>query len=94
MLPVTFELHDMLEKVRSGNLVVIYPDPVFGPQVRRIGDDGRPIHPNTPVYAVPNLQYAAALIAAKHKLDEGDEKGAYALLATEIADETRHLQSH
>jgi hypothetical protein len=45
------------------------------------------------VYELPGEEEAAALVAAKQFVGEGDDRGAYACLAT-VADETKWAGAH
>jgi hypothetical protein len=86
-IPITFELRELIARLKAGVFLVGWYDPVRGLQVMPIGDR-RAVRPDTMVYQVPGEDEVAVLMAAKMLLDEGNENGAYACLV-EIAEEHR-----
>jgi hypothetical protein len=86
---ITYELGDLLAKLKAADVFLVgWFDPRRGLQVWPIGDE-RAIRADTVVYEVPGEREVAALMAAKMMLDEGNDEGAYACLAEEMANENR-----
>jgi hypothetical protein len=85
---VQFKLLDLVEHLRNVDVLVLaYFDPMRNAmQVVPIGDE-RAIRPDTMVYQVPGQYEVAAYMAAKQMLNEGNDDGAIAALAS-VADET------
>jgi hypothetical protein len=92
-IPMTFELREIIAKLKTSVMLVSYFDPTRGGRVMFPIGDLSALRPDATVYELPGGEEAAALVAARKFLDEGDERGAFACLAT-IADETKRAQAH
>jgi hypothetical protein len=92
-VPMTFELRAIIAKLKTGVMLVSYFDAERGGRVVFPIGDLSALRPDATVYALPGAEEAAALVAAKRFVDEGDDDRAYACLAT-IADETKRAKAH
>jgi hypothetical protein len=91
-LPMTFELREIIARLKTVMLVSYLSARRGGRVVFPIGDLSA-LRPDATVYELPGEKEAAALVAARQFIDEGDEDRAYACLGT-IADETKLARAH
>jgi hypothetical protein len=85
----TVELRETIAQLKTGVLVLAWFDRAHGMQIWPV-DDESAVRPDTPIYQVRGPREVAAYIAARDLLDSGNEDGAYACLAAEVADENTY----